>query len=80
MKQISRYIILFSFLMVVFIFSPSIVQAQGDPGCDPLCNCRADGSICPIDSWLLLLIATVVGYGLLKFRSFKKNRTSAIKI
>lgn len=57
-----------------------MTQAQivGDPGCDPLCNCRADGSICPIDNGLVLLLAAGIGYGLLKFRSSYKKEAPAI--
>ncbi len=79
MKRICRHIILFSFLMIICISLPSVTQAQlGDPGCDPLCNCRADGSICPIDNGLVLLLATGIGYGLLKFRSSYKKGAPVI--
>ena len=51
-----------------------MVLAQGDPGCDPGCNCRADYSICPIDNgvWILLLIGII--YGIYKIKSARKNQ------
>ncbi len=78
MKQICRHIILFSFLMIVFICLPSMAQAQGNPGCDPSCNCRADQSICPIDGGLSFLLAIGVGYGIKKVRDARKKETSAL--
>ena len=75
--------VMYPILMVVFIFLPTFLFAQtggaltqnsdpGDPGCDPLCNCRADGSICPIDNGLYVLLAIGVGYGIIKARNLKK--------
>ncbi len=57
-------------LLFIFVLLPGLAMAQ-DPGCDPLCNCRADGSICPIDGGLGWLIAAGVGYG---YHRVKKNR------
>jgi hypothetical protein len=44
-----------------------------EPGCDPGCNCRADGSVCPIDGGLTTLLAIGVAYGIKKYRSNKKH-------
>ncbi len=78
MKQAFKYILIFSFLIVVFICLPSIVLAQvGDPGCDPQCNCRADGSICPIDGGLTALLAVGIGYGIKKVRDARKKEIPA---
>lgn len=44
----------------------------GDPYCDPLCNCRKDGSICPIDSNLYILLFFGILYGIKKVRDQKK--------
>ncbi len=66
------------FLLILFISLPSIVRAQGNPGCDPGCNCRLDGTICPIDSWVFLLIAAGIVYGIKKFHDSHKKSTSAI--
>lgn len=45
-------------------------EADGppDPYCDPLCNCRKDGTICPIDNGLLALLAAGVIYGIKKVK------------
>ena len=44
----------------------------GDPYCDPLCNCRKDGSICPIDNGLLALLAAGIIYGVKKVRDGRR--------
>ena len=80
MRQVSKYILIFSFLMVVFICLPAAVSAQGDPGCDPLCNCRADGSICPIDGGLSILLAIGIGYGIKKVRDTRKKEIVKTKL
>lgn len=59
--------------MAVFIISPTLIFAQPDPACDPGCNCRADGSICPIDNGVYALLAIGIGYGLVKARTAKKS-------
>jgi len=48
---------------------PGLVHAQIiiDPGCDP-----SDPS-CPIDGGLVLLLATGVGYGIIKFMFTRKK-------
>ncbi len=71
-------VLTFFFLFILFIGLPSLVNAQPDPGCDVACNCRADGSICPIDSWVFLLIAAGIVYGIKKFHDSHKKSTSAI--
>jgi hypothetical protein len=40
----------------------------GDPYCDPLCNCRKDGSICPIDDGLVALLAAGALFGIVQIR------------
>lgn len=40
----------------------------GDPYCDPLCNCRKDGSVCPIDDGLVVLLAAGVLFGVVQIR------------
>ncbi len=71
MKQTMKWILVFSIFMVILICFPTFVNAQ-EPGCDPLCNCRQDGSICPIDGGLSALIAVGVGYGIKKVRDARK--------
>jgi len=44
----------------------------GDPACDPQCNCRPDHSICPIDSYLYVLLGIGLLYGIKKVRDQKK--------
>jgi len=74
MKQVARYILLFSFLVLMFICLPALVSAQpGDPGCDPSCNCRADFSICPIDGGLSALLAVGVAYGIKRYKGSRKT-------
>lgn len=46
----------------------------GDPYCDPLCNCRKDGSICPIDSGVYFLLAIGAIYGIKKVKDTKLVR------
>ena len=65
---------MFSILMVIFICFPTLVHADTDPGCDPQCNCRADGSICPIDGGLFALLAVGVIYGIKKVRDSRRNQ------
>jgi hypothetical protein len=78
MRQISKYILIFSFLMVAFICLPATVSAQGDPGCDPLCNCRADGTPCPIDGGVTALLAAGVIYGIKKYKGAKENEIQPV--
>lgn len=75
MKIIQKWFITLSILFL-FFFSPVLVNAQ-DPGCDPLCNCRADGSICPIDNgvWILLSIGAL--YGIKKIIAARKKEFPA---
>ncbi len=40
----------------------------GDPYCDPLCNCRKDGSVCPIDNGLVVLLAAGALFGVVQIR------------
>jgi len=47
-------------------------DAGFDPGCDPVTCTRADGSYCPIDSNVYLLLAAGVFYGFKKIRERKK--------
>ena len=58
-------------LMFLLSCLPSFVHAQtepGDPYCDPLCNCRKDGSVCPIDNGVYVLLALGVLYGIKKVK------------
>ena len=72
MKIVQKLIV--SVIILSLIFSPAFLFAQGgDPGCDPVCNCRADGSICPIDSSLWVLLAFGLLYGVVKIVRRKKE-------
>jgi hypothetical protein len=76
---------LLSFILFLAVFLPASVFAGtgpggpgtggGDPACDPKCNCRADGSYCPIDSNLYILLAIGVLYGIKKVTDSKKAAT-----
>ena len=39
-----------------------------DPYCDPLCNCRADKSICPIDDGVYVLLAAGAVFGIVQIK------------
>ena len=81
MRIFLKSFLLLSALIMILALLPSPVHAQpGDPGCDPLCNCREDQSICPIDGGLSLLLAAGVGYGLKKARDTRKKQTSPSRI
>jgi hypothetical protein len=75
MNQVVRYILLFSFLMLIFICLPALVSAQGpvDPGCAPDCNCRDDRTICPIDGGLTALLAIGVAYGIKRYKGSRRT-------
>jgi len=74
MKQRLKPIIRSVILLAVLIILPTLIFAQmSDPGCDPGCNCRADGSICPIDNGVYALLAVGIGYGLVRVRNAKKS-------
>lgn len=65
--------LMYSILIAILIMLPGLIFAQ-EPGCDPACNCRADGSICPIDDGLYALLAIGIGYGIIKARNAKKAK------
>ena len=46
----------------------ALADDPGDPYCDPLCNCRKDGSICPIDNGLVALLAAGAVFGIVQIR------------
>jgi|GEM_PF-911263 len=86
MKGKSIAALLFHFLLFFMIFLPTFVMAQGgpggpggggDPACDPRCNCRADGSYCPIDSNLYILLAIGVVYGIKKVKDARKSTANS---
>lgn len=64
------------FLLVLFSLpfqsSAQCPDAGFDPGCDPVTCLRQDGSYCPIDSNLYILLAAGVVYGIVKIRGKKK--------
>jgi hypothetical protein len=58
------------------VFQQEQINAQldgnpGDPYCDPLCNCRKDGTICPIDNGLVALLAAGAVFGIVQIRRSK---------
>ena len=62
MKQKWKSLLFTSFLLLILTGMPRLVHAQIiNPGCDPL------DPTCPIDGGLVLLLATGVGYGIIKF-------------
>ena len=81
MRIFLKSFLLLSALIIILTLLPSLVHAQpGDPGCDPLCNCREDQSLCPIDGGLSLLLAAGVGYGIKKARDTRKKQISTSRV
>jgi hypothetical protein len=65
MKINWKFFLSFSVLILFLTCLPSLVHAQGDPGCDPL------DPLCPIDGGLGFLLAAGVGYGIKKVHNKK---------
>ena len=76
MKKIRKWLLKVSIICLVF-FIPVITFAQGEPGCDPSCFCRADFSVCPIDNGVWVLLSIGILYGLKKIRDARKNAIPA---
>jgi hypothetical protein len=76
MKQYFRWILTILFVLVSSCL-PTIIFAQPiDPGCEPcqyIQGCHPDGTPCPIDSYLYILVATGIVYGIKKIRNAKKD-------
>lgn len=75
MKQFTKWILMLSFFMIVFVSLPYLTQAQEEPPCvgpDPL-----DGD-CPIDGGLSALLIIGVGYGIKKVRDARKSQNDNI--
>lgn len=77
MKRSLRNSLFYGLILLVLFCLPLITRAQCpdagfDPGCDPVTCTRADGSYCPIDNNVYLLLAVGVFYGFKKIRERKK--------
>ena len=75
MKQYFRWIVKMQFF-IVLLFSPGLIFAQIDPMCEPcqyLAGCHPDGTPCPIDSHIYVLLAIGVVYGIKKVRDQRKT-------
>jgi hypothetical protein len=79
MKQYFSWILTVLFFIVLSC-SPTIIFAQPiDPGCEPCqypAGCLPDGTPCPIDSYLYILLAIGVGYGIKKTRNLENKSNS----
>ena len=64
MKPDRRLLFTLATLIIIFIFLPTVLYAQIDPEGDP---------DAPIDGGIGILLAIGVGYGLKKFRDYKKS-------
>jgi hypothetical protein len=80
MKRKLKAAVILPFFIFFMIFFPTFAIAgldppggTGDPACDPQCNCRPDGSICPIDSNLYILLAIGLVYGIKKVKDSRKS-------
>jgi hypothetical protein len=81
MKGKSIPTLLLSLFIFFILFLPAYAIAGGedltppsvgDPACDPECNCRPDHSICPIDSYVYVLLGIGVLYGAWKVKERKE--------
>ncbi|MGN6603386.1 MAG: PID-CTERM protein-sorting domain-containing protein [Ginsengibacter sp.] len=84
MKRVLKYVFQYCIFIVFFCTLSASIYAQGgpggnigDPACDPQCNCRPDGTWCPIDNGVYLLLLTGIGYGIKKLRDTRKISTPA---
>ncbi len=66
MKKYTKYLLLLTFMLVVFCLLPSLVHAQPDPGGDP------DATV-PIDGGLSFLAAAGVAYSVKKIKEYRKK-------
>ena len=79
MKLFFKRVLLCGILTFFVFCMPAIIMAQGGPGgpgnpaCDPDCNCYPDGTPCPIDSGVLILIFIGVAYGIKKYNDTKTS-------
>jgi hypothetical protein len=81
MKQYFKWMLTVLFFIVLSC-SPTLIFAQIDPGCEPCSypqGCRPDGSPCPIDSYVYILVAIGIGYGIIKVRNAKKAEGETAK-
>ena len=65
MKKVRKIVLPLVVLLMLAFFFPMVVNAQADPGCDPM----EPG--CPVDGGVLLLVAAGIGIGAKKI--FKKE-------
>jgi hypothetical protein len=79
MKKFAIVFLFFGLTLIFLVCMPVLVRAQGDPGCDPLCNCRADGTYCPIDGGLGFLLVAGIGYGIKRVKDSKKEEMNGNK-
>ena len=74
-RKLTVTICLFIFLQLCLTMS---VCAQIiNPGCDPDCNCYKDGTPCPIDGDVVVLIALGAAYGIKKIINVRKANVEA---
>jgi hypothetical protein len=79
MKEKKLAGLLLSFFILCLLFLPAGLSAQpggpggnGDPGCDPLNNTDDPGLVCPIDSYVYVLLGIGVLYGAWKVKERKE--------
>lgn len=73
MQRVFTYILVLGLVVMILTCLPSIVSAQpGDPGCNPD-GYRSDGTFCPIDNGVWVLLAFGALYGIKKYRDVKKT-------
>lgn len=73
-----RFILCIS--LIFLLFSPLLLAAQSgsdpsDPWCSPF-GTRADGTPCPIDSYLYLLLGIGILYGIKKVKESRKSSSN----
>ena len=89
MKHFTRWVLMLTIIMAVFVSFPGIANAQfeqqemsaqddgdggpGDPCTDPL-------EYCPIDGGLYALLAAGVGFGIMRARQARKNAAHTVNL
>jgi hypothetical protein len=73
MKRFPKRGFIITILFIFLLFSPILLLADpSDPWCNPY-GLYPDGTPCPIDSKLYILLAFGVLYGIKKVKDFRKQ-------
>ena len=76
-----KFLIILSVMILLVCVLPHLGFAQPQPGDPPPPPCTdPDDPACPIDGGLSMLIAAGVGYGVKKYRSFRKLDVKQVQL